>query len=52
MAEKKYKLDSELIKLTIDKSGETIDWLINTIGVVFEPEVGAGATNLDQLQAY
>ncbi|MDN6627029.1 MAG: FAD-dependent oxidoreductase, partial [Pisciglobus halotolerans] len=41
MAEKKYKLDSELTKLTIDKSGETIDWLINNIGVPFNPEVGA-----------
>lgn len=51
MAEKKYKLDPELTKLTIDKSGETIDWLINTIGVEFEPEVGVidGYGSLDAM---
>lgn len=40
MQEKKYKLDPELTKLTIDKSSETIDWLINNIGVSFESTVG------------
>ena len=40
MYEKKYNIDPELTRLTIEKSGETIDWLIDTIGVDFEPEVG------------
>lgn len=39
MKEKDYKLDPELTKLTIEKSGETIDWLINNIGIEFEDVV-------------
>ena len=39
MAEKKYKLDPDLTWLTTEKSGETIDWLIDNIGVKFQPEV-------------
>lgn len=39
MKEKKYNLDPDLTWLTTEKSGETIDWLIEHIGVEFEPEV-------------
>lgn len=39
MAEKDYTLDPELTKTTIMKSGETIDWLIDRIGVTFQPEI-------------
>lgn len=39
MKEKHYILDPEMTKLTIDKSGETIDWLIDEIGVPFQEEI-------------
>lgn len=39
MKEKKYNLDPELTWLTTEKSGETIDWLIDNVGVEFQPEV-------------
>ena len=38
MAEKHYILDEELTRLTIEKAGETIDWLIDEIGVPFQKE--------------
>ncbi|MEF9973798.1 MAG: FAD-dependent oxidoreductase [Clostridia bacterium] len=40
MREKAYTLDPELTWITTEKSGETIDWLIDTVGVPFNPEVG------------
>lgn len=39
MREKKYILDPELTKLTLDQSGKTIDWLIDNLGVKFNNEV-------------
>lgn len=39
MAEKDYTLDPELTMTTIMKSGETIDWLIDRVGVAFKPEI-------------
>ncbi|MBR3840201.1 MAG: FAD-dependent oxidoreductase [Erysipelotrichales bacterium] len=39
MREKKYILDPELTRLTIEKSKDTIEWLMNTIGVPFKDEV-------------
>lgn len=39
MREKKYNLDPDLTWLTTEKSGETIDWLIDNVGVEFQPEV-------------
>lgn len=39
MREKKYILDPELTKLTLEKSGETIDWLIDHLGAKFNNEV-------------
>lgn len=38
MQEKHYILDEDLTRLTIDKAGETIDWLIDEIGVQFQSE--------------
>ena len=38
MAEKHYILDEDLTRLTIEKAGETIDWLIDEIGVKFQAE--------------
>ncbi|MGI6237254.1 MAG: FAD-dependent oxidoreductase [Candidatus Excrementavichristensenella sp.] len=40
MREKHYTLDPELTWITTEKSGETIDWLIDRIGVPFLDEVG------------
>lgn len=40
MKEKKYILDPELTWLTTEKSGQTIDWLIEHLGVKFEDTVG------------
>ena len=37
--EKHYILDEELTRLTIESAGKTIDWMINTLGVPFQPEV-------------
>ena len=39
MREKEYTLDPELTWITTQKSGETIDWLIDHIGVPFEQDV-------------
>ena len=39
MKEKRYNLDPDLTWLTTEKSGETIDWLIDNLGIEFEPEV-------------
>lgn len=39
MKEKKYILDPDLTWLTTEKSGETIDWLIDNVGVEFQPDV-------------
>lgn len=39
MREKKYILDPELTKLTLDQSSKTIDWLIDHLGVKFHDEV-------------
>ena len=39
MAEKDYTLDPQLTMTTIMKSGETIDWLIDRVGVTFQPEI-------------
>ena len=39
MAEKDYTLDPALTMTTIMKSGETIDWLIDRVGVTFQPEI-------------
>lgn len=39
MREKEYNLDPELTWITTQKSGETIDWLIDHIGVPFEQDV-------------
>ncbi len=36
MQEKHYILDEDLTRLTIGKAGETIDWLIDEIGVQFQ----------------
>lgn len=38
MAEKHYILDEDLTRLTINKAGETIDWLIDEVGVTFQKE--------------
>lgn len=38
MQEKHYILDEDLTRLTIGKAGETIDWLIDEIGVQFQSE--------------
>ncbi|MFR0981015.1 MAG: FAD-dependent oxidoreductase, partial [Holdemania filiformis] len=37
--EKHYILDEELTRLTIESAGKTIDWMIDTLGVQFQPEV-------------
>ena len=39
MKEKDYTLDPELTMTTIMKSGETIDWLIDRVGVTFQKDV-------------
>lgn len=39
MAEKHYILDEELTWLTTEKSGETIDWLIDEVKVPFQKDV-------------
>ncbi len=39
MREKEYNLDPALTWLTTLKSGETIDWLIDDLGMAFKPEV-------------
>lgn len=39
MQEKKYILDADLTWLTTEKSGETIDWLIDEIQVPFQKDV-------------
>ena len=37
--EKHYILNDELTRLTIESAGKTIDWMIGTLGVQFQPEV-------------
>lgn len=39
-----YRLDPTLTKITVEKSGETVDWLIDRLNVPFHPEsiVGYG----------
>ena len=37
-----YRLDPELTKITVEKSGETIDWLIDRLNVPFQPEAIVG----------
>ncbi|NLC65449.1 MAG: FAD-dependent oxidoreductase [Clostridium sp.] len=37
-----YKLDPELTRITVAKSGETIDWLQNTVKMDFVDEVNEG----------
>ncbi|MEG0944249.1 MAG: FAD-binding protein [Angelakisella sp.] len=39
MREKKYILDPELTKLTLEQSGKTINWLIDTLGIKFNNEI-------------
>ncbi len=39
MKEKRNTLDPELTRISTEKSGETIDWLIDHLGVAFDPEV-------------
>ncbi len=39
MQEKNYILDSALTQLTMEKSSETIEWLINDLKIGFNPEV-------------
>lgn len=39
MREKKYTLDPALTWITTEKSGETIDWLIDHLSVPFSPDV-------------
>lgn len=39
MENKKYTIDAEMTKLTTEKAGESIDWLMDVVKVPFEPEV-------------
>lgn len=42
MGNAKYRLDPELTSITVEKSGETVDWLDETIGVPFKDEIMVG----------
>lgn len=42
MSNADYRLDPELASITVEKSGETIDWLIDTLNVPFEEEIKVG----------
>ncbi len=42
MGNASYKLDSELARITVARSGESIDWLMNTVKVPFVEEVKVG----------
>ena len=37
-----YRLDPKLASITVEKSGESIDWLIDTVGVPFDEEIRVG----------
>lgn len=37
-----YRLDSELAAITVEKSGESIDWLIDELGVPFDEQILVG----------
>lgn len=41
-ANAEYRLDPEMIGITVNKSGETIDWLIDRVKVPFVPTSGRG----------
>lgn len=42
MSNSDYKLDPELTRITVSKSGETIDWLVDSIDVKFSEDVAVG----------
>lgn len=42
MANATYRLDPKLASITVEKSGESIDWLIDTVGVSFDEEIRVG----------
>ena len=42
MGNSDYKLDPELTRITVSKSGETIDWLVDSIDVKFSEDVAVG----------
>lgn len=42
MSNAKYRLDPTLTKITVSKSGETIDWLQDTVGIPFLDEIDVG----------
>lgn len=44
-----YKLDPELTKITVEKSGETIDWLQNTVNIDFVDKVSVGYGPLEMM---
>lgn len=51
MSNADYRLDPELTAITIEKSGESIDWLIDEIGIPFEEEIRVGYGPLQMMHA-
>ena len=51
MSNSSYKLDPELSRITIAKSGETIDWLMNTVEIPFVEEIKVGYGPLQMMHS-
>lgn len=51
MSNSDYKLDPELTRITVAKSGETIDWLIDSVGVKFSEDVAVGYGPLQMMHS-
>ena len=49
MKNSSYRLDQDLAGVTVKRSGETIDWLVDRVGVKFQPDVLVGYGPLEMM---
>lgn len=45
-----YRLDPDLTKVTVERSGQTINWLVDRMGIQFKSDVLVGYGPLDLIQ--
>lgn len=45
-----YRLDPDLTKVTVERSGQTINWLVERMGIQFKSDVLVGYGPLDLIQ--